>query len=131
MTLAYVVVHYSLFRVSFLVNRFAPGWFHFTPFGSLLGIMICEPIYIHAMVQLNVFRPFDVPTMFQFIARDLVVLALLEFIFATVIIPVVTMLSALSHLYQRPKANTIDPVLNASPIMISLGDNKINAANIL
>ena len=56
------------------------------------------------MVQLNVFRPFDVPTMFQFIARDLVVLALLEFIFATVIIPVVTMLPALSHLYKRPKS---------------------------
>jgi len=64
-------------------------------------------------------------------ARDLVVLALIEFIFATVIIPVVTTIPALSHLYRRPKANTANPFLNTAPIMISFGDHKINAANIL
>ena len=130
-TLAFVVIHYALLRLSFLVIRFAPKWFHFTPLGSLLGILICEPIYIHTMVQLDVFKPFDLQTIFQFIGRDLIVLALLEFIFATVIIPVVTMLPALSHLYRRPKANTVDPLLNEPPTMISFGDNRINAAQIL
>ena len=65
---------------------------------------------------------------FQFVGRDLIVLALLEFIFATVIIPVVTMLPSLSHLYQRLKADNVDPLLNASPTMVTFGEHKINAA---
>jgi len=130
-TLAYLVIHYSIFRASFVIRRFIPGWVHYTPVGSLIGILICEPIYIHAMTQLNVFEPFDVPKIFQFVGRDLIVLALLEFIFATVIIPVVTMLPSLSHLYQRPKANNVDPLLNAPPIVVTFGEHKINASTIL
>lgn len=130
-TLTYVIIHYSIFRASFMIRRFIPSWVHFTPIASLIGTLICEPIYIHAMIQLNAFEPFDVPKIFQFVGRDLIVLALLEFIFATVIIPVVTMLPSLSHLYQRPKVNDVDPLLNTTPTMVTFGEHKINASTIL
>lgn len=88
-TLAYVIIHYALLRFSFWLVHIFPRWFHLTPVASLVGILVCEPIFIHIMTHMGVFEPFSMSKIIIFVGRDIIILGLLEFIFATLIIPIV------------------------------------------
>lgn len=130
-TLAYVIIHYALLRFSFWLVHIFPRWFHLTPVASLVGILVCEPIFIHIMTHMGVFEPFSMSKIIIFVGRDIIILGLLEFIFATLIIQIVTTLPSHAHFSKRAKDSSANLLNLSHPLMIPFGTHNVSAQDIL